>query len=115
MIRRSGTYEVSLREQMRGGDGTVSIEHFWKADELKGKTRLLAKLTLEPGGSIGFHKHDDEEEVFVILAGKAEMMDEDTPVVLEPGDTILTADGSGHAVKSVGDVPLEMLAVIVQY
>jgi mannose-6-phosphate isomerase-like protein (cupin superfamily) len=41
--------------------------------------------------------------------------DADRQVVLEPGDTILTGDGAGHAVESVGDVPLEMLAVIVQY
>ncbi|NOY80566.1 MAG: cupin domain-containing protein [Kiritimatiellaeota bacterium] len=115
MIRRKGEYEVSLRENMRGGSGTVRIEHFWRKDELKGPTRLLARLTLEPGTSIGFHEHADEEEVFVVVHGRARVTDGDVVTEVEEGDTILTGDGAGHAVEALGDVPLELLAVIVQY
>ena len=98
-----------------GGSGTVRIEHLWKKDELKGKTRLCAKLTLEPGASIGFHAHDDEEEIFVILKGKGRIQDGDDTQEVGVGDTILTGDGAGHAVESIGDEALEMMAVIVQY
>jgi mannose-6-phosphate isomerase-like protein (cupin superfamily) len=115
MIRRSGTYEVDERFEMRGGKGTVRIEHLWKKDELKGKTRLCAKLTLKPGASIGFHAHDDEEEIFVILKGKGRIKDGDETQEVGVGDTILTGDGAGHAVESIGDEALEMMAVIVQY
>lgn len=115
MIRRHGTYEVDTRHNMRDGKGEVKIEHFWKRDELKGKTRLFARLTLEPGASIGFHEHGDEEEVFVILRGRAQVQDGETVEELAPGDTILTGDGTGHAVESIGSEPLEMMAVIVQY
>ena len=115
MIRRNGEYAITLKEKMRGGNGTVRIEHFWQKEELKGKTRLCAKLTLPPGTSIGFHNHADEEEVFVVLNGTAKITDNDAEEVLQPGDTILTADGGGHDIESIGDVPLEMLAMIVQY
>ena len=68
MIRRKGNYKAEEREEMRGGDGKVRIEHFWDAkEELKANNRLFAKLTLEPGSSIGFHPHIDEEEVFYIV------------------------------------------------
>lgn len=115
MIRRKGTYEVSLREQMRGGKGTVRIEHFWSKDELKGKTRLFAKLILEPGTSIGFHEHVGEAEIFVVIKGKGRITDGDTVTEVEPGDTILTGDGNGHSVEAVGNETLEMIAVILQY
>ena len=115
MIRRNGSYEVDERFEMRGGKGTGRIEHRWKKDELKGNTRLFAKLTLEPGASIGFHEHDDEEEIFVIVQGKGRMQDGDELCELCPGDTILTGDGAGHAVESIGDQALVMVAVIVQY
>ncbi len=115
MIRKRGEGEVSFRENMRGGSGTVRIEHFWKKDELKGPTRLLAKLTLEPGTSIGFHEHVNEEEVFVVVRGRGRVTDGDTVAEVEEGDTILTGDGAGHAVEALGDVPLELIAVIVQY
>ncbi len=115
MIRRENEYSLTTCENMRGGDGEIKIEHYWGKDELLAKTRLFAKLTIQPGDSIGNHSHDNEEEVFVILQGKAEMSDNGQLVILNPGDTILTANGAAHSVKSIGDIPLEMMAVIVTY
>ncbi len=116
MIKRDGNYEKIVKEKMRGGDGKVLIEKLWDpGTELKANNRLFAKLTLEPGSSIGFHNHDDEEEVFVILKGVAEADDNGKIEILNPGDTILTADGAGHSVKSVGKETLEMMAVISCY
>lgn len=116
MIKRKGNFEKVVKEQMRGGTGKVLIEKLWDPEtELKANNRLFAKLTLEPGSSIGFHAHNDEEEVFVILKGAAEIDDNGTTETLYPGDTILTADGAGHAVKSVGKENLEMMAVISLY
>ena len=108
-------YDSETRTQMRGGNGDVVIEHFWKKDELKGKTRLCARLILAPGTSIGLHDHVDEEEVFIVLRGQAKILDGDETVIVNVGDTILTGDGGGHAVESVGAEPLEMVALIVQY
>ncbi len=116
MIRRNGAYKTELREEMRGGKGTVKIEHFWApGTELRSKNRMFAKLTIEPGGSIGFHPHDAEEEVFVIIRGRAEADDNGEIVELETGDTILTGNGDGHAIRNIGDEPLELLAVISTY
>ena len=116
MIRRNNEFEKVIKKEMRGGSGQVLIEKLWDPEtELKANNRLFAKLTIKPGDSIGFHVHNDEEEVFVILKGVAEMDDNGTTVVLNVGDTILTADGAGHSVKSVGDENLEMLAVISCY
>ena len=116
MIKRNGTYNKTVRENMRGGEGSVLIEKLWDPEtELKANNRLFARLTLEPGNSIGFHKHENEEEVFVVLRGIAEMDDDGQTLTLHPGDTILTGNGAGHAVKSIGNEPLEMLAVISCY
>jgi mannose-6-phosphate isomerase-like protein (cupin superfamily) len=116
MIKKNASYERIIKKEMRGGNGEVVIEKLWDPEtELKANNRLFAKLILEPGSSIGFHKHENEEEVFVILKGVAEADDDGTKVTLFPGDTILTGDGAGHSVTSVGDVPLEMIAVISCY
>jgi len=114
MIRRNGSYEGEVREKMRGGKGTVRVEHLWKKDELKGRTRLCARLTLEPGRSIGFHEHLNEAEVFVILSGEGKCLDGGVETLVRGGDTVLTGDGAGHAIEAVGTVPLVILAFIVQ-
>ena len=62
-----------------------------------------------------FHRHENEEEVFVILKGIAEVDDNGVKETLYPGDTILTADGAGHSIKAAGDETLEVMAVISCY
>ena len=116
MIRRTGEFRTELRNEMRGGHGTVKIEHFWEPkSEMRSHNRMFAKLTLEPGCSIGFHPHDAEEEIFVVIRGRAEADDNGEIVELNVGDTILTGNGDGHAIRSIGDEPLELLAVSSTY
>jgi mannose-6-phosphate isomerase-like protein (cupin superfamily) len=116
MIRRHGEYPREIRPQMRGGTGECTIEKLWlPGDELKAGFRLFARLTVPPGASIGFHRHDGEEEVFVILQGQAKADDNGVEVVLGPGDTILTGGGAGHAIACLGDAPLVILAVIASH
>lgn len=116
MIRRKNEYRTEIREEMRGGTGKIFIENLWEPEkDLKAKNRLFAKLTILPGNSIGFHKHENEEEIFVVLKGLAEADDNGKKEVLHPGDTILTGNGAGHAIKSIGDEPLEVMAVISCY
>jgi len=85
---------------MRGGNGTVRIEHYWDKDDLKSRTRLCARLVIEPGSSIGFHEHVDEEEVFVILRGQGTVQDGNARTAVGPGDTPVhwtdVTDGDGN-------------------
>ena len=116
MIHTSGDYKNEVRENMRGGDKSVKITHYFdEANELMSPTRLCAQLELEPGASIGFHTHENEEEIFIVLAGKARIDDNGVEKEVTVGDSILTGNGAGHSVKNIGDEPLRMVAVIVPF
>ena len=116
MIHTPSDYKSEVRENMRGGDKSVKITHYFdEANELMSPARLCAQLELEPGASIGFHTHENEEEMFVVLSGRALIDDNGTEVEVSVGDTILTGNGAGHAVKSLGPDTLRMLAVIVPF
>jgi len=113
MIKRKESYETQVNEKMRGGEGPVKIEHLLTADELNKKGRLCAKITLEPGCSIGHHVHEGEMEAYLIISGEAEYDDNGETVTLYPGDTTHTPPGKGHGIKSTGSVPLELIALIL--
>ncbi len=116
MIRRNGEYRTEIRKEMRGGKGEVKIEEFWSPNsEMRSKNRLFSRMTINPGCSIGFHPHDAEDEVFVILSGRAEADDNGEITELGPGDTILTGNGDGHAISCIGNEPLVLMAVISVY
>lgn len=113
MIHRANECRIEVREHMRGGAGSVRITHFFdESADLKAPTRLCARLELEPGSSIGPHRHDGEEEIFLVLAGRAEIDDDGTLAEVGPGDAIATGNAS-HGVRSLGPDKLVLAAFIV--
>ncbi|MBR2373454.1 MAG: cupin domain-containing protein [Lentisphaeria bacterium] len=116
MIRKIDSFRTEIRDNMRGGDGSVKIEHFWEpGKEMLSSNRMAAKLTLAPGSSIGFHNHDKEDEIFIIVKGTAEVDDNGEVSILNAGDTLLTGNGAGHAVRNIGKCDLEIIAIISTY
>ncbi len=115
MFRKVDEMELELREKMRGGNGTVRIKYIFNADELKGKVRMLAEITLPVGGLIGFHQHDQEEEVFYFISGQGKVDDQGTLREVKAGDAVLTGGGNGHAIENTGNQPLIFVAIILLY
>lgn len=115
MIKREKDMVSEIRERMRGGDGQVVITHLFKPGEFAGGARLCARLTLEPGCSIGLHDHQHEEEIFYIIKGEGLLTESpDLPEqVLQCGDAAINTAGASHSIRNGGSEPLEMLAVIL--
>jgi len=106
---------TEIRERMRDGKGNTEILHIIKKEETNGKVRLFAKVTLKKGCSIGYHIHENEDEVFYILSGSGTATDADKTVSIGPGDAIVTGNGAGHSIENTGDEPLVFMAVILLY
>ena len=113
MILRKDEAETETRENMRDGKGTVKIVKHVPASAMAGKCRLCATLVLRPGCSIGFHKHEDEREIFIVQKGNGVIDDNGTKSDIAEGDAILTGDGAGHAVENTGKEDLRLTAVIL--
>ena len=107
--------EQEVREKMKDGKGEVEILHIFKKDELKGKVRLFAKIRLNENCTIGYHAHNDEEEIFYVLKGAGRITENGTSYIINTGDAVLTGDGKGHSVENPHPEPLELLAVILLY
>ena len=55
MIKRAEDMVKLYNEHMRGGDGTVEIIRYLEPEEFNGNAKMIAKLVLKPGCSIGEH------------------------------------------------------------
>ncbi len=115
MIRKAAQMETEVRSNMRGGVGNVTFQHFFKKDEITARTRLCSRLTLPPGASIGLHKHDGEDELFIVTRGMGLIDNGQTRESVQAGDAILTGKGESHAVINSGLEPLEIIAIIMMY
>ena len=115
MLKTPQEMATEIREKMRGGDGNIVIKNLFQPEELKGKVRLTAEITIPAGGSIGFHRHEQEEEIFYFISGRGSVDDNGVSKEVGPGYAMLTGNGNGHSVRNVGSEPLVLLAVILLY
>lgn len=115
MIRKSQDFTSEIRKNMREGNGEIKISHILDTqNDLKAPARLFAELTIEKGCSIGYHEHINEEEIFYILQGTAELDDNGSKKILNAGDVSVTSN-AGHAIANIGDETLKVLAVILKF
>ena len=115
MIRQQAEMKTEVREKMRGGEGSVTFQHYFEKDEFGAPVRLCAKLKLGTGSSIGPHQHEGEDEVYIVTRGTGILDDGLTRKRISTGDAVLTGRGASHAVTNDGKEPLEIIAVIATY
>ena len=114
MIVRRNEMKSEDKEKLRDGEGTTSITYLVNTDTEK-HTRMLAEVTLKPGCSIGYHKHENETEYYFILSGTATVNDDGKEVQVKAGDSVITGNGASHSIKNSGTTPLVFHAVIITY
>ncbi len=64
------------------------------------RNQSLAEATLEPGRSTERHYHADSEEIYVLLAGEAEMEVDGDRRPVAPGDAVLIPPGAWHQIRA---------------
>ena len=114
MIKKAENYEISLKENMRGGDGTVKITGLLTKEELNEKGRLFGVIRLEPGCSIGYHEHHGNTETYHILQGEALYSDNGKEMKIGVGTTTFCPDGEGHSIENCGTEDLVFIALITK-
>ena len=114
MVINRSAMKIEEKERMRDGDGTTRITYLLDGEKEK-NARMFAEVTLNPGCSIGYHRHDSETEYYFILSGTGTVNDDGKEVQVKQGDSIITGNGASHGIKNTGSVPLVFHAVIVTY
>lgn len=69
-------------------------------------------VTLEPGKGHDFHKHPDQEEVLVVVAGSVEQWVGEEKHLLGPGDSAFVRADEVHASFNVGTGNARLLAIL---
>jgi mannose-6-phosphate isomerase-like protein (cupin superfamily) len=115
MITKNAACASEERANMRGGKGSVRVEHWFKPENFKAKVRLCARLVIPPGASIGEHLHEADDEVYIVLSGKGRILEKGEWVDIATGDAILTGNGASHSVENTGSENLVIAAIIMVY
>ena len=90
----------------KGGEKEIAARMFWD-----GSTRIM-RARLDPGATIGLHRHEDNREIIYVLSGHGTAMCDGVPEPLGPGDCHFCPEGHEHQLVNDGAEPLVFLAVV---
>lgn len=105
------------REKVAGGEGILygEFSHTRNDAPKDWAIKEIGWMRLEPGASIGMHKHEVNEDTYIIVSGEGVFSDsqgKETPV--KAGDITIARKGDTHALKNTGSTPLIFLDIIGQ-
>lgn len=114
MIRTKNELLTEIKPGPFEGTGQIKICNLLNgSEELYGKGRVFAHITIYPGSGIGYHVHHNESETYYILSGVAKFNDNGKIKTLETGDVAYTPAGDGHSIEAIGNEPIELIALII--
>ncbi|MCL2380363.1 MAG: cupin domain-containing protein [Treponema sp.] len=115
MIKRQSGIRREAMEKARGGVGVAIFDHILEKTEMRANCRMFTRIILEPGASIGYHQHNDEEDTYYILTGIATVNDNGQTRTVYPGEVVFCASGESHSIANDGQEPLEFVSIIMTF
>ena len=100
--------ETKVIPNFKGGEGAFIAD---MADD--GLVRIIHGR-LEPGSTIGLHRHEPGCEVIYVISGTGTAIVDGEAEAMRPGVCTYCPKGSSHTVINDGDEDLEFFAVIPQ-
>jgi quercetin dioxygenase-like cupin family protein len=72
----------------------------------------VVEVEFAPGKGHNFHKHPDQEEVILVIAGEVEQWVDREKRILGPGDSAFIPAGVVHATFNDGAKPAKIVAIL---
>ena len=100
-----------MHKSSHGGDGPVALYQIWGGSEFATNVDFFDRLVVPPGSTVGTHRHGDNEEMYVVLKGRATMTIEGEPVTVEAGDMILNPAFGEHGLVNDSGTDIDILVI----
>lgn len=105
------------RTAIAAGKGVVEGVFAFKRDDAlpTHAIREIVWLTIHPGDSIGYHKHESNEDAYIVISGEGTFTDVNgKDVAIGAGDVTIIRPGQSHGIANTGKELLVILNVIAE-
>ena len=93
--------------------GVKNVALQWLITRKDGAPRYAMRLfTIEPGGTIPLHSHDDMEHEMYVVEGRAVMRTHEGEQEIITGDALLVKAGDQHGFENKYDEPFKFICVV---
>lgn len=113
MIKNFLTTNKQIQESSHDGKGPVNLFEIWSKSDFSSKIDFIDRVVVPPGSTIGFHKHGENEEMYVVLEGQGLMNIEGEEIAVNKGDMILNPVGGSHGLVNNSKENTDILVIQV--
>ncbi len=109
--RVSNLHEGLLRgvSADHGGVGTILAHRAFRREDEPAGVAFIDLVVLPPHTSIGLHRHADDRETYVILAGQGLMTLDGEEFEVHAGDVVPNRPHGEHGLANTSDADLQLL------
>lgn len=114
MIRKINEREISIKENLKGGKGSINFRQIGRNEDFYNKIKMFSTLTISPGDSIGYHTHINEQEIMLINKGEGLYKDDDKELIVHEGDVTVCYENHYHGIENTSNKNLEIIAMVIE-
>ncbi len=96
-------------EQFKGGEKSAFIRGF------EDENNKIMLFRLEPGASVGRHRHQGNSETIYLLKGRGKVLSDGTYHQVSAGQCLYCPEGEEHSLINDGDEDLIFFAVVPEH
>jgi len=96
--------KIEIRKEL------ASIEKYWSQKVLGNSNGQLVKIA-KGIGELNWHKHDDQDELFLLYKGHLTIQLRDQNIELYPDEMFIVPKGVEHCPKADGEVELLVMGL----
>lgn len=115
-IQIKNFYRTELEDLDKCHDGIGVLKHkgLFSGEEFQSGIQFMNYTVLPPGTTIGDHKHENDEEIYVVLDGKGIMHLDGESFEVTGGAVIKNKPYGIHGIVNTGDSDLKLLVFEVK-
>lgn len=111
MIRNFLETKKQIQHSAHEGNGAVELYEIWNKSDFLSNCDFIDRQVIPPNATVGYHKHGNDEEMYIILEGSGTMTIDNQQVKIKKGDMIKNPPYGEHGLVNDSDSNINLLII----
>lgn len=113
MIKNFIDTPAEFCEGSHDGKGPYELHEIWSGSDFQSNIDFIDRVVIPPNSTVGYHKHGNNEEMYIVLEGSGEMTLNGKRTAIKKGDMILNQPEGEHGLVNHSSGNIDLLVIQV--
>ncbi|GIU09989.1 hypothetical protein TUM4261_19160 [Shewanella sp. c952] len=95
------------------GSGQYDLYEIWSRADFSSNVDFIDRVVIPPNSTVGYHKHANNEEIYIVIEGQGTMKLNGKDVSIKKGDMIVNQPFGEHGLVNNSDSVIDILVIQV--